>query len=340
MNHVCFHQDDPNAAWLGEDLLERQDWRQDLCENEVEECIEAAALLANGFDEKKIDQTLARCLPNLSDRLKHCQNDLESKSGATIIHGFPLDHMDKHAAGVLFTWMMKRIGTPVAQTTDGDEIFHVRDEGFKSDDPRARGPNSKNRLTFHSDRCDVICFLCMQEAMQGGENQIVSSVSLYQRIQRDHPDLLKVLMQPFWYQRHNVDSGNEHAFYQQPIFSFCEGRFASSLLRVLIDRAYRSPETPEMTEQQRHALDLVETLASDPGMHLEFRQQRGDILLLNNFVTLHRRKAFEDDGRNQFRRHLLRIWLSMPNSRPIDPMFSASYGQTSAGALRGGMRVR
>ena len=52
MNHVCFHQDDSNAAWLGEDLLERQDWRQDLCENEVQECIEAAALLANGFDEK------------------------------------------------------------------------------------------------------------------------------------------------------------------------------------------------------------------------------------------------------------------------------------------------
>jgi hypothetical protein len=73
-------------------------------------------------------------------------------------------------------------------------------------------------------------------------------------------------------------------------------------------------------------------------MHVTFRQVEGDILLLNNWVTLHRRSAFEDHQELERRRHLLRIWLSVPNSRPLDPAFEANYGATAAGAIRGGMR--
>jgi hypothetical protein len=68
-------------------------------------------------------------------------------------------------------------------------------------------------------------------------------------------------------------------------------------------------------------------------------QQPGDILLLNNWVTLHRRTAFEDDDDPAKRRHLLRLWLAMPNSRPISPLFLENYGATAAGAVRGGMRT-
>ena len=73
--------------------------------------------------------------------------------------------------------MLEKIGTPISQSIQGDKVFHVRDEGYVSNDPRARGPSSSKRLTFHSDRCDVIGFLCFQPAKQGGENQIVSSVA-------------------------------------------------------------------------------------------------------------------------------------------------------------------
>ena len=153
-------------------------------------------------------------------------------------------------------------------------------------------------------------------------------------MKEERPDLLAVLQQPFWYKRHNVDSGNEHAYYQQPVFSFHEGRFASSLLRVLIDRAYDSGDTPEMTSTQREALDLIETWSLDPSMHLEFRQKSGDILLLNNFVTLHRRKAFEDHAEVEQRRHLLGLAFYAQQSPP-SPSFKSSYGNTKAGAIRG-----
>ena len=63
-----------------------------------------------------------------------------------------------------------------------------------------------------------------------------------------------------------------------------------------------------------------------------------DILFLNNWTTLHRRTAFEDFKETEKKRHLLRIWLSMPNSRPLNESFRANFGSVEAGSLRGGIR--
>jgi hypothetical protein len=331
---------DLQAAWRGEELSKRPDWLRRMEDSEVAECLAAARRLADDADDRCGGAELESIMPTFTRRLQSIQFDLENRSGATLLRGFPLDEIEPATVPRLFVAAMSLIGTPVPQTVDGAKLFHVRDEGFAKDDPRARGPSSRNRLTFHSDRCDVIAFLCIQDAKRGGESEVVSSVALFETVKRQRPDLLRVLMEPFWYKRHNVDPGNEHAFYEQPVFSFCKGRFASSLLRVLIDRAYAEPQTPEMSEQQREALDLLESLACQPEMHYSFRQKPGDILLLNNFVTLHRRTEFEDDDEPQRRRHLLRLWLAMPNSRPLDPAYQASYGETEAGAVRGGMRTR
>lgn len=330
---------DLNAAWRGSELPQREDWEQCLDDDEIGECLAASERLQGDDSSWKSPAQVAALVPKLAKRLKQIQHDLENRSGASLVRGFPLDRMELPTAERLFFATMSLLGTPVPQTVGGAKLFHVRDEGFGPNDPRARGPSSRNRLTFHSDRCDVIAFLCVRDAKRGGENEVVSSVTLFETIKQKRPDLLQVLMQPFWYKRHNVDSGNQHAYYQQPVFSIHQGRFASSLLRVLIERAYADPQIPEMTALQREALDLVESLSAEPEMHYRFRQKPGDIVLLNNFVTLHRRTEFEDDDDPDRRRHLLRLWLAMPNSRPLDPMFRASYGETAAGALRGGMRA-
>ncbi|MEM7011129.1 MAG: TauD/TfdA family dioxygenase [Verrucomicrobiota bacterium] len=144
---------------------------------------------------------------------------------------------------------------------------------------------------------------------------------------------------PYYYKRHNVDTGNDLPYCQQPIFSFHEGHFASAFLRVLIERAYAMNDLPDMTVAQREALDFVEAVAAEPEMHAAFHQEPGDILLLNNWVTYHRRTAFVDYDDPALKRHILRIWLSVPNSRPLAPWFKDNYGATEAGAIRGGMRA-
>lgn len=329
-------------AWRGEELLARDDWLQTLSEEEVAQLERVIAQsTASGRDiESLTTDDLSLAGMSLSARLAKIQHNLEHGSGACLIKGLHVGGRSEDECWRLFWAIATQLGTPVSQSAAGERIFSVRDEGFKIGQPQARGPNTSKRLSFHTDRCDVIAFLCLQQAKSGGENQIVSSIAVYDQMRKQRPDLVEVMQQPFYYARHNVDAGNEQPWCRQPIFSFCDGHFACSYLRVLIDRAYAMDELPDMTDVQREALDMLQQIASQPDMHLTFRQEPGDLLLLNNWITLHRREEFTDYDEPELRRHILRIWLAMPNSRPIDPLFADNYGATAAGAVRGGMRAK
>jgi hypothetical protein len=274
-------------------------------------------------------------LPTLMPKLAGIREALEHGSGAARIRRLPVDHWDGAAREEAFRRIATGLGTPVSQSAAGELVFHVRDEGFAPDDARFRGPSSARRLGFHTDRCDVIAFLCLSQAGEGGDSYVVSSMTLQEELAARRPDLLAVLREPYLYLRHVVDTGNQLPTCLQPIFSEHEGHFAASLLRVLIDRADRDPQLPSLTAVQHEALDYLDELASDPALHARFRLEPGDVLLLNNWVTFHRRDAFVNTTGEP--RHLLRAWLSMPNSRPLDPRFRDNFGATEAGALRGGM---
>ena len=307
---------DHPAAWRGDELLARPDWRRELSPGDIEDILAGR-----------------RCI-----LLADVQDALENGSGGTLIRGFPSGVHSEEACRDFFLKVASQIGTPVSQSATGEILFSVRDAGFKDDDPRTRGPNTSKKLSYHTDRCDVIGFLCLKQAKSGGENDVVSSVALYNEILERRPDLLEVLTEPFYYKRHNVDTGNELTHCQQPIFSIYQDHFAANILRVLIERAYSSPEFPDMTPIQQEALDFVETVANEPGFAARFRQEPGDMVFLNNFVTFHRRSEFEDHEDPREKRHLLRVWLSVPNSRPLHPDFAGNYGDTAAGAIRGGMK--
>lgn len=327
------------AAWRGGELQKRDDWQYTLSPEEVRE-IDVALVKATA-SSRPVEELTPQTFPldKLAERLGAIQHTLEHGSGATLIRGLPVDRWSEEDATRIFFGLTSHVGTPLSQSPAGERVFHVRDEGYQEGHPKARGPSSRKQLTYHTDRCDVIAFLCLRQAKSGGENYVVSSVALYNEMLKRRPDLAEVLTQPFRYQRHNVDLGNELPYYEQPIVSVYEGHFAANLMTVLIERAYAQPDSPPMTPLQREALDYIQELADDPALRVSFRQQPGDIVFLNNFVTLHRRSEFVDHEDPALKRHLLRIWLSVPNSRPLDPRFAPSYGDTRAGSLRGGMKV-
>ena len=239
------------------------------------------------------------------------------------------------------TWFLdwcKQIGTPVSQSANGDLILSVRNESFGKNDSRTRGPNTNKKLSFHTDRCDVIAFLCLMPAKNGGENQVIESQVIEKIIQLERPELHSILKQKYPLKRHSVDSANEKPYVMQPIFSECQGYFACSYLRVLIDRADSDKNCPSLSKEQRDAIKFLDEVCERKELQLRFTMKRGDILLLNNWTLLHRRTAFKDYQDPKMRRHLLRVWLSVPNSRPIDESFKDNFGSTKAGVIRGGMK--
>lgn len=318
---------DHPGAWKGKQLFSSDFWNSDA----------PFTTLSDVVSEDKHQPSLLMQSSEFDGWFEKVRNELEDGSGAVLIRGLTVPKGDLENQKKAFLNFCSRVGTPISQSASGETVFSVRDEGYSEDDKRARGPNTRKKLSFHTDRCDVIAFLCLMNAKSGGENQVVSSMTLYNEMLQRRPDLVEVLLEPYFYQRHNVDLGNESPYTEQPIFSFYQGKFAANLLRVLIERAYASGEVPAMTEKQKEALDCLEEIAADPELHVTFRQEPGDILLLNNWVTLHRRTEFEDFPELEKRRHILRVWLSMPNSRELDPRFAGNYGSTKAGAIRGGM---
>ena len=72
----------------------------------------------------------------------------------------------------------------------------------------------------------------------------------------------------------------------------------------------------------------------EPGLDLVLRKtsQPGDIQIANNYDTLHARTAFEDEQDSNRKRHCLRLWLTLPNGRPLPPVFERTreFGRTYA----------
>ena len=275
--------------------------------------------------------------PNAFPDADKIRTDLEGGSGLFRLEITSAETLS-NAASEWFLSLANRIGTPVSQNVQGDLILSIRNESFGQDDYRTRGPNTNRKLGFHTDRCDVIGFLCLQPAKLGGENQVISSPQIEKIIRKERADLHETLCQPFPYKRHVVDEGNALPYCMQPVFSWKDNHFACSYLRVLIDRADLDAQCPDLSNDQREALNFLDSVCEREILQNRFTLKRGDLLFLNNWTTLHRRTAFEDFEEPEKRRHLLRVWLSVPNSRPLDESFRANFGAVEAGAIRGGMQ--
>ena len=65
--------------------------------------------------------------------------------------------------------------------------------------------------------------------------------------------------------------------------------------------------------------------------------RRGDVQFLNNWVTLHSRRAYEDWPEAARKRHLLRLWLSDAEGRPVPKEQRA--GRAGRGVLPAGVEL-
>ena len=57
----------------------------------------------------------------------------------------------------------------------------------------------------------------------------------------------------------------------------------------------------------------------------------GDMQFVYNHTNLHDRTGFTDWPDPEQRRHLLRLWLSLPDDRTLPPVFDERYGSVEVG---------
>ena len=330
----------PPHAWRRADLEQDKRWIQPFSPAESEG-LEAGLRHARATGREELDLSPADFpLPPVTlSALQRAVGATQTGLGFCLVRGLPLDCWSVEDAKLVFWGIGLHTGVARTQGKGSQVMSDVRDEGGSYRVKGGRGYNTNAELDFHCDFCDLVGLLCINQSMRGGQSIILSSMAVHDEIGRRRPDLLKLLYEPFHYSYQGAQAPGDAPWFECPIFAFKNGRFASRCNRKNVTAAHADfPEIPPLTTQQVEALDLFEEVVRDPALCYSMDFQPGDIQLMNNHVTLHSRTSFEDWPDPARRRHLLRLWLALPQGQELPDGYKDGYKATTSATVRGGLR--
>lgn len=328
---------DGPANWLASDMADMKEWAIYLTQDQIQEIVAALdSAQSQGVDISGLTKQNFP-LPSFGPLIADIQDRLENGRGIAVLRGFPALDFNKSDLRMIYWGLGLHMGTGMSQSPKGDLLGDVRDFGSNPWASGGRGYTSRVHLGFHADSADVVCLMVLRPAKEGGLSSICSSLAIRNEIARTRPDLLEELYKPMYWSWKGAEPKGGRPYYQQPIYSEHDGKFSSRYIKTHILTAEEDyPELPRITPLQHEAMAMIDTLAIDPRFHFSMMFEPGDMQFLNNHVTMHSRTEFQDFEEEDRKRHLLRMWLSMPNTRELSPLMAEFYGDVRPGAIRGG----
>jgi hypothetical protein len=337
-------------VWHGKDMAQSPRWQRRLSPAQLAE-IDAALSTAKrrGLSswETMTDDDFP--LPGLALLFDDIREELENGSGLLMLRGIDPSRFSLDEARIVYTGIARRLGTLVFSNRGGEIMRDIRDVGADvgqrygeiSDGKGAAFLSSYSRtlsngsLRYHTDRCDVVSLFCIRQAMKGGLSKLCSSPAVHNAMLERRPDLCAALYENVWRSRFGEEDEGDTLGYPLPVWGERDGKFTSHYSRTFVEAGQRRPEAPRVSAAQREALDMLSDLADELSFEMSFAP--GDIQFVNNHVIYHARGEFEDDAGAGRDRLLLRLWLSMPNSRPLPRGHEVLWRSIEPGALRGGI---
>jgi hypothetical protein len=327
-------------AWLPPELHKDFSWIHHLHReaiHEIEEALQHAKatqktwleMTANDFPLKRhakqaIDQAFAVT---------------QTGYGMCLLKGFPVERWSVEDARLAHWGIGLNVGVARTQNRASQVMNDVRDEGGSYKVKNGRGYNTNAGLDFHVDSCDVVALLCLQTAKSGGTSKVTSSIAVVNEVKRLRPDLIPVMKQPFYYSYQGTNDATQPPFYKCPILGDDPEFFSFRANRKNVTAAQLDfPEVPRLDQKQIELLDLLDELLPDDKFCYSMQLDRGDMQLLNNYVVIHSRTNFEDHDEPALKRHLLRLWLSIPQAQPLPSLWKEYFGAIEARSVRGGVR--
>lgn len=297
------------AAWYGSIMRERTDWQLRLSAAQLSAFRRAIDVAkATGKDTQRLtDKDFP--LPELAGDIERWRRELQTGRGFLLLRGVPVAEWGESDCEIFFWCLGWHIGLPGAQNRFGELLGHVRDTGADPNDPSVREYRTRVNISFHCDAADVVGLMCLKPARSGGASRIASSVTIFNELLHSEPQLVNRLFEPFLLDAH-AEGGLE-------TFPVTPCRYYDGELRTFYHSGYfrsaaRYRGVPPLKPDEVALLDAYDTLAANPNIHLDMELQAGDIQLCSNHRIVHSRTDYEDDSDPALRRHLLRLWLSLP----------------------------
>lgn len=304
------------AGWEPDDIGRADNWAYRLTRADVTELRDAVRRF-NRAGKPLVGMTAADFpLPTLAAVLADVRRELLDGRGFAYLRGLPVGELTQEDVAVAYFGLGQYLGRRMSQNADGHLLGHVvYHPGSRLADANTRGYQTTEELGFHADPCDYVGLLCLRKAKKGGASRIASSVTLYNRMLGARPDLVAELTKDFYWTRHGEVPPGKEPWYRQPVFCFERGYFSGRGVSTHIRKAQALPGVPPFTAAQEEAMALFRSMVPKCAVNLDFEE--GDIQFLHNNVILHSRAAYEDWPEPSRRRHLLRLWLSDANGRPL-----------------------
>jgi hypothetical protein len=303
------------AGWEPEALRQVEDWSYKFTARDIAELKDGIAeVRRSGVPIVEVTRD-SFPLKDFADILGDVRRELIDGRGIVMLQNFPVAEFSREESAIAYIGLGAYLGHTMSQNKQGHVLGHVKDLGGDYEDPHTRGYMTRAEMRFHADACDYVGLLCLQGSKSGGASRVASSVTVYNRILERRPDLAQVLSEDFYRSRSGEVNPGELPYYTQPIFSFIDGYFSATGVGAVIDKAQKLPGVPKFTPAQQEAVEVYRAMVDECAVDIDF--QPGDIQFLNNFVMLHTRREYEDWPEVARKRHLLRLWLSDPDARPI-----------------------
>ena len=308
------------AAWYSRDLMENDDWIHNLTKTEIKELTDAVTA-----SQRKSLLSIGRSdfpLPTLAVRLNTIAKEVDQGLGLALIRGIPVERMSADEAARALWGLGQHIGIPQIQDAAQALLHDVRDVGGAWQDESSRRVYETNAAQpFHNDGGDLVMLLCRRAAQSGGTSRMVSAVTLFNEVLRRSPPLADVLQSPFPFDARGQQLPGQPPVQHVPIFVWYADRLNALHKRHYIEEAQRFENVKRLSESQVQALDLVDEICEDPAIHIAFDMIPGDIQIACNFNILHARDRFVDHIETNKKRHMLRLWLGLPDGRPLAEVY-------------------
>ena len=115
----------------------------------------------------------------------------------------------------------------------------------------------------------MVTLLCLKTAKSGGESALVSSMTIYNEMYEQSPELLELLFQPFATDRRGEVPVGKLPYFKIPVFNYYEGYLSAIYARRYINSAQRFDDVPAIEGKRLEALELFDRLANDPRLNFK-----------------------------------------------------------------------
>lgn len=241
---------------------------------------------------------------------------LKEGSGVAILVGLTRERFSDDDMERIYWGIGTYLGEGQPQNPAGDMIGYVQKEDTN---PTERGYRSAAELSMHTDNSEIVGLMCVQRAERGGESSLSSTLAVHNQIVEQRPDLLEALYEGYYFWLPEKRDGVATTDEKLPIFCNIDGKLSCNFAGTYMRKAaeLRGETLPADLDE---GIELFARLVNGPELRAEFLLDPGDIMLWNNYVIAHSRRAFEDSPERK--RKLLRLWLKTEGAmRPVTDRF-------------------